>query len=464
MLTNFELKRYVSWDDILHIKSLLSKTKGNREFVAGLLYRQLVESSIDFSVFKRIPDDDLREIGKIFILRNEGFFRLYNKTNRTKFFHNFKETATKYVQKVYRPYLNVLKKAASYESKIRLPPNICIIDIETEKTNFNDLKQSKLAFVGIRVFNLKGGRYLAEKHRIFEPHKHSELRSFLAEFRGIIIGHNIFGFDYRILQNVLSLRGIVKKTVDTYVFLHLKMHQRSRGLSLNSLSSINFKKQKLFKGKIVSQLWREGKHKLVIKYNKVDCDLTKRLWWTLLNKREISVQSYDRVREFKIWPQEVLYLTGQRKFFSYNSWRQKLRQNGHIVKSRRGYITIVRIGSKGWLYCSFCGEVSRIYRPAMTTVKCHKCGRQFSMYMSIGIGINRSESKAVIRRIYESEVPRYIRREITLDEFYTHCRQRRKGSTTAVMRGVLEKDYWDRFPIGTVDSKLRAIMLGHFDD
>jgi hypothetical protein len=127
---------------------------------------------------------------------------------------------------------------------IGLPKRICILDIETEETKFKSPEKSKLAFVGIKVFTLHNGRYYPHKHEYYLPkqislcfntenanvsvHKHkcyppnqiSVLERFLKEFSGIIIGHNILQFDYRVLRSLISLEGVVEKTVDTLAFLY----------------------------------------------------------------------------------------------------------------------------------------------------------------------------------------------------------------------------------------------------
>lgn len=225
--------------------------------------------------------------------------------------------------------------------KIKLPEKICILDIETEKKN---PEKTKLFFVGVKIYNLHKKRYFPCKHKCFFPDQTSELRKFLKEFQGIIIGHNIFDFDYRVLDSLITLTGVIEKTVDTYAFIFNKNPFEPAGTNLNDLSRANFRKEKTLKGKNISKLWREGKHKEVIKYNENDLKLTKYLWWHLINKRFCKVMYYDEYDNgelknfFKISEKDILQLIGKRPFFDYQTWKLKIKKDGKILVIREQWL------------------------------------------------------------------------------------------------------------------------------
>ena len=128
--------------------------------------------------------------------------------------------------------------------KTKLPKNICILDIETQKTNFRNLPESEIACVGLYTMTFKKTRYYVTEYLVYHKDQMLALEKTLNTFPGIIIGHNIIKFDYGVLSNKISLKDIVKKTVDTFIFLYLKSKERAKGLSLDAISRLNFKKGK----------------------------------------------------------------------------------------------------------------------------------------------------------------------------------------------------------------------------
>ena len=220
---------------------------------------------------------------------------------------------------------------------IKLPDKICILDLETAHTNFKNPEKCKIAFVGIKIYNLHNNRYYPCKHIYFFPNQITDLEKLLRGFKCIIIGHNIYGFDFRVLNPLMSLKGIVKKTIDTQFFIFNKNPSPFKGTSLDLLSQTNFGKRKTLKGKDIPKLWREGKHKRVIKYNENDLKLTYNVWWILISKQSIRVKYYNKQSEFisellfKFSRKDLLYLVGKRPLFNYNTWKRKIEIDGNIT-------------------------------------------------------------------------------------------------------------------------------------
>ncbi len=182
--------------------------------------------------------------------------------------------------------------------KLKLPKDVCALDIETSKTSFKNPEQSKLAVAGIFTYKLKWGRYYARKYQFYLENQTDELYHFLKNYSGLIIGHNIFQFDYRVLSSYFPLNGIIEKTVDTLAMLFKKNQSRFTGLGLNDLSLKHFGTQKTIEGKYISKLWNAGQKRKIINYNKNDCKLTWRLWWHLVDKRYAIVNTNpQRMRE-----------------------------------------------------------------------------------------------------------------------------------------------------------------------
>jgi predicted nucleic-acid-binding Zn-ribbon protein len=249
-----------------------------------------------------------------------------------------------------------------------LPKKICILDIETEKTNFRTPENSKLALAGIKIYTLHGKRYRSHKHRCFLPTQIKKLEKFLKDFSGIIIGHNILQFDYRVLRQLISLHGVVEKSVDTLAFLYNKRGRKFGGLSLAKLAQANLGKNKFLAGKSIPELWRQGKHREVINYNENDCVLTQELWWQLISKRLVHIQYYDKYEQqevdktLRISTGDIPLLTGAKPLFAFDAWERKIEKNGYILekKERRFYDTDLEESWMGQYHIPF--------------EKCPKCG------------------------------------------------------------------------------------------
>jgi predicted nucleic-acid-binding Zn-ribbon protein len=284
---------------------------------------------------------------------------------------------------------------ATTKSKMQIkPPNkICILDIETERTVFKAPEKSKLAFVGIKEYTLHHERYFPCKHRWYLPEHSSKLELFLKNYSGIIIGHNILQFDYRVLRPLISLDGIVDKTVDTLVFLYKKNGKKFKGLSLNNICSVNFGKCKTIKGKFISELWRKGKKKEVIKYNENDCILTKTLWCHLVNGRSLKVptlrpkypnnSSYEKFclkskffqaldgkpvynyseakKTLNVSSHDFKYLIAKKSLFTFKDWENKIDRDGYILEKqeRKYYLDKNAFDMSGFIpfnQCPKCGS------------------------------------------------------------------------------------------------------------
>ncbi len=272
-----------------------------------------------------------------------------------------------------------------------LPKRIAALDIETSKTNFAKPENSKLAIAGIKFYVLGGDRYRAKEFNYFLLEQIPALESTLKQFDGIIIGHNIFEFDYRVLGPLISLDGIIEKTVDTLAFLYKKNGNEMGGLSLDSLSRINFRKKKTIQGKSISELWNKGERKKVIDYNENDCMLSKGLWWNLVNKRSIRIgDGLDK--SLRITTRDISSLIGKKPMFtSFQVWQQRIMTHGHAFKDKqvRKHLEVndngagLKPDSKAIFHRLFCGQcqhhfllVADIGRVFSTgeTITCPGCG------------------------------------------------------------------------------------------
>jgi len=334
-----------------------------------------------------------------------------------------------------------------------LPKKICILDIETEETDFVELSKSKIAIVGIKIFIKRRTLYKQDKYVVYYPNQISDLNDFLLKFPGIIIGHNIYKFDYGVLDSVLTLKGIIEKTVDVMAFLYIKNGQRARGLSLNSLGELNFKKGKLFDAKNISKLWKEGKHDLVLKYNERDCDLTEKCWFRLIKNKSIRIKYFDRIRRLDVMDQDIPYLIAQKPMFKYGTWKKLLSNKEPFMLSHRPFVEITAFGNTTFLYCSFCERIFSLGLWAYNkrSFICPGCMKKYDVNYIEGNGSHDYKSlkdAAVDGRLKYLIPGRFIK--IATDYIFLKASQNENVKTECYhMKGDLHHGdiYWDKFPI-----------------
>lgn len=218
-------------------------------------------------------------------------------------------------------------------STISLPSEICVLDVETEQVEFQNPEGCILAFVGVKTFVLSEGSYQPQEYRYFLADDVTALEQFLRTFDGLIIGHNIFAFDYRTLRTRLSLDGVVERTADTLEFLLSKNRQRLAGLKLDHLCRANFGKGKTLDGASTPELWRQGRRDEVIAYNENDCILTMELWQHLVMKRAGIIRFYKKDNwtdqgTFNISARDLEELLCQRPRYTYPTWKEKVEAGG----------------------------------------------------------------------------------------------------------------------------------------
>ena len=261
---------------------------------------------------------------------------------------------------------------------LRLPKRVCSFDIETE-TKKGD--RTRLLLAGVMVYTRHADKYFPSRYRAYELDDLASLIAFLKGFKGIILGHNIFDFDYRVLhdecrvENIcarlqhrttgqnrapqLNLHGVIEKSVDTLWFAARKKRGRG-GLSLQELVRLNLKRaSKGTIGRKIAPYWHHGKRQRVREYNKNDCCITFQLWWTVVRDKKLYFplyvdrdpwllpqsqrqEAYNRIdRRLFLTPSEAPYLTGQKQIFGFADWFTKLLQKKILPAPRNNnaYVT-----------------------------------------------------------------------------------------------------------------------------
>jgi hypothetical protein len=224
------------------------------------------------------------------------------------------------------------------EAFMSLPQKICVLDLEGRVRSFDRAEDTELWFVGTQQYTLMGSGYRASKHRVWLPNALSALENYLQAFPGVIIGQNIFKFDYRVLGRLINLFGIIEKTVDTLAlcwwkrwhvafdpkpdmprFLSWEIGPEVKGLSLDKLSRSNFNTGKTFDGRLLRQIWKTDQS-AVFRYNANDCALTRRLWLHLVTQKSLKIPDGANGRTFTLSNREVSVARGTEPWITFPEW------------------------------------------------------------------------------------------------------------------------------------------------
>ncbi len=139
----------------------------------------------------------------------------------------------------------------------------------------------KVAVAGILVNN---------KVTLFEENQVEELFEALCESK-LIVGHNLFGFDYQLIQpyltqDVFCALGKKGKTIDIMFELAQTLGRQVKWVKLDDLASRNIGMSKTHDGKDIPKLWRDGKHDEVKAYLINDLKMTEAVYtYALKNKK-----------------------------------------------------------------------------------------------------------------------------------------------------------------------------------
>jgi len=230
---------------------------------------------------------------------------------------------------------------------LRLPQRICVLDIELESGDVRKPKTCIPSIVGVLPFVLKRGRYKQEYPIIIflrDKEHYQILENYLAEFPGIIIGHNLLGFDFLVLKEWINVKPLIRKSVDTLALLSTKTRGRYWGLGLDNLARQNLGKSKTLKSKTVSTLWNSGRGNEVIEYNYKDCILTFEFWFHMIRKRVVCLDKKKHPEEWRnfrrklaVFDADLIYLVGKQKPPAYATWLRRAKAREMFVDIPYGH-------------------------------------------------------------------------------------------------------------------------------
>lgn len=156
-------------------------------------------------------------------------------------------------------------------------------DIETQylftEKNTKNPADLKIAVAGIKTNG---------KISLFEEHQTKELIKELQKAE-LIIGHNLYGFDYQVLQpytNMDTILSFYTKTLDMMRDLAEKLGRKTKWVSLDDLGKQNCNIQKTENTLKIPEMWRNSKQDEVKAYLINDLKMTEQIYnYALINKK-----------------------------------------------------------------------------------------------------------------------------------------------------------------------------------
>lgn len=147
---------------------------------------------------------------------------------------------------------------------------IITIDIETQELipESRDIKAMHVSVAGV---------ISDERLWFFDE---NELPSFFAllDEAEIIVGHNLFGFDYKVLQQYATFDVTARYREKTFDILHIIARRIDRNISLNDLAQRNLGLEKLGKGIDAPDLFKAGRMDELKEYLAQDLRLTQSIF------------------------------------------------------------------------------------------------------------------------------------------------------------------------------------------
>lgn len=166
--------------------------------------------------------------------------------------------------------------------------HIVYCDVETQKllSDFPLLKgkedRSQIKHLGISV----AGTLWNGVYTTFDTDHIDNLLDYL-RLADVIVGHNILWFDYTVIGGYFPYpeaklgtneAGIISRTFDTMLQFTNKMdidtNTRSSWLGVDDIAKLNFGLEKPHDGRLIPQMWKDGKHDEVKSYLLNDLKMT----------------------------------------------------------------------------------------------------------------------------------------------------------------------------------------------
>lgn len=210
---------------------------------------------------------------------------------------------------------------------ITLPRNVVSFDIETEMVeDWRNREVTPVLFVGWKryPFDAEKGWYDETLPYRWVPAEklNQSLFDQMGSLDGVIIGHNLLDFDWRVLWQHGDLSRVVDRTCDTLTILR-SLH-RGKGLKLDDLGRVNFGERKTCEAQEAIEYFKDPERRhLALEYNEQDCALVFKVWEQLVRKHKIEIDAGGYRQTLSLTLPLLETLTGNRQQISAAEYLRK---------------------------------------------------------------------------------------------------------------------------------------------
>ena len=194
------------------------------------------------------------------------------------------------------------------KDEIIKPENVIYLDIETQYliTDFPGGWKNSENYKNIKIAEL--GILHNDKYKTFEENNINESINKLFDSEiDLIVGHNIFQFDYNILKYYFSediMLSLQKNSFDTMLEFD-KFTGKAGWVTLNDIATRNFGMSKTEDSIKIPQMWREGKHTEVEQYLLNDLKMTEQFY---LHGKKGHTFKYEHKEYGKSYGEREVYI------------------------------------------------------------------------------------------------------------------------------------------------------------
>lgn len=200
------------------------------------------------------------------------------------------------------------------------------IDVEAIKSDWKQPEKSGIKCVTVLDFEFDDTFVCGTSFITFVESSLKLLQERLAKHEGVILGHNLFSYDYRVLSSRINLRGIIEKTINLTTWLEERNETSDFAIGFPGLVKLNIEGSQRIAAGSVKKLWMDGREQEVFDSNMDNCISLLELYGQLLFKRELLLPLKKRgasenvFRRISINDTDLEILTGRHHYFSSKDW------------------------------------------------------------------------------------------------------------------------------------------------
>src|SRR5260221_4939778 len=160
------------------------------------------------------------------------------------------------------------------------------IDVEAIKSDWKHPEKSGIKCVTVLDFEFDDTFVGGTSFITFVESSLKLLQERLTRHEGVILGHNLFSYDYRILSSRINLHGIIEKTIDLTTWLEERNETSDFAIGFPGLVKLNIEGSQRIATGSVKKLWMDGREQEVFDANMDNCISLLELYGQLLFKRK----------------------------------------------------------------------------------------------------------------------------------------------------------------------------------